>query len=156
ARTPQLNGVAERSVRWIKDQARTLMSHAGLPARFWYRAALHAAYVWNRTAVAKATGMTPFEAMYGKKPSAQHWGVFGCDASCHVPRELRGATLRPKMEECIYLGHDSRQNCAVVYLLRDRKIAMTRDVLCRGTSFAYAAALAAGGDEMRASFDEEE
>ena len=64
ARTQQLNGVAERGVRSSKDMARTMLLHAGTPGRYWWRAAHHAAYVWNRTAVATATGVTPFESMF--------------------------------------------------------------------------------------------
>ena len=143
ARTQQLNGVAERSVRTSKDTARTMMVHAGTPACYWHRAALHAAYVWNRTRVAKATGMTPFEAMFGRKPSAQHWGVFGCDAFCHVPK-LQRSTFSPKMEACIYLGHDHVQNCAIVHVLRTGKLMATRDVEYRETSFTHGAALGRG------------
>lgn len=156
ARTPQLNGVAENAVRWTKDATRTLMAHAGLPSRFWWRAAIHSVFVWNRTVVSSLTGATPFEAMYGKKPSAEHWGVFGCDADCHVPREQRGATLKPKMQPCVYLGHDSRQNCAVVYLVHARKVVMTRDVVYHCSSFTYAAAMEAGGDSSRALLDGEQ
>jgi hypothetical protein len=149
ARTQQLNGVAENAVHWTKDTMRTLMSHAGLPNRFWSRAAIHATFVWNRTQVSSLTGVTPFEAMFGRKPSAQHWGVFGCDAFYHVPREQRGASLAPKMEPCIYLGHDAVQNCAVVYVLRTQKRLLTRDVTYRSGSFAHGAALAAGDDSVQ-------
>ena len=143
ARTQQLNGVAERSVRTIKDIARTSMAHGGTQTRFWSYAAEHATYVWNRLEIADATGMTPFEAIYKRKPSAQHWGVFGCDAFCHVSKEQRGA-FEPKMEPCIYLGHDHVQNCAAVYVLSSRKVEKRRDVEYRETSFTTPLRLVAG------------
>lgn len=146
ARTQQLNGVAERAVRTVKDTTRALMLHAGMPLRFWHRAAQHSVYVWNRTRVAKSTGMTPFEAMYGRKPSVHHWGVFGCDAFLHVPKMQRGP-LTAKMEPCIYLGHDHTQNSALVYVIRTVKIIATRDVLYRETSFMHAHSLGRGGLE---------
>lgn len=154
ARTQQLNGVAERSVRTVKDIARTSMLHAGTPTRFWAHAAEHATYVWNRLEVAAATGVTPFEAMYQRKPSAQHWGIFGCDAYAHVPKEQRGA-FEPKMEACIYLGHDHVQNCAVVYVLHSRKVEKRRDLEYRDASFAHAAALRGGDDAVREMLDSE-
>src|SRR6185312_15888792 len=54
ARTQQLTGVAERSVRTIKDIARTSMAHGGTQTRFWPYAAEHATYVWNRLEIAQA------------------------------------------------------------------------------------------------------
>lgn len=152
ARTPQLNAVAERSVRTVKDIVRTTMLHGGTQTRFWAHAAEHATYVWNRLEIATATGVTPFEAMYQRKPSAQHWGVFGCDAYAHVPKERRGV-FEPKMEACIYLGHDHVQNCAVVYVLSSRKVEKRRDVEYRETSFAHAAALGRGDEAVREILD---
>ena len=147
ARTQQLNGVAERSVRASKDMARTMMLHSGAPMRFWYRAACHAAFVWNRTRVAEATGKTPFEAMWGRQPSARHWGVFGCDAFYHVPKAQRGP-FGAKMEPCIYLGHDHAQNCAFVYGLRSRKVVASRDLVYRLTKFTHGAALKEGDEAV--------
>ena len=66
--------------------------------------------------------------MYKRKPSAKHWGTFGCDAFVHVPKEQRSA-LAPKMEPCIYLGHCHTQDCALVYVLRMVKVIATRDVI---------------------------
>ena len=143
ARTQQLNGVAERGVRSSKDMARTMLLHAGTPGRYWWRAAHHAAYVWNRTAVATATGVTPFESMFGRKPSATSWGVFGCDAFCHVPKEQRQA-FGAKMQPCIYLGHDHVQNCAIVHVMATSKTIACRDVQYRESSFTHGASLAQG------------
>ena len=143
ARTQQLNGVAERSVRTNKEAARSMMLHAGTPTRFWYRAAMHATYLWNRTTVAPATGMTPFECVFKRKPSIRHWGVFGCDAFAHVPKEQRGA-FAAKMEPCIYLGHDPVQNSAVVYVLRTGKLISSRDLEYREQSFTHGVALGRG------------
>ena len=143
ARTQQLNGVAENAVRQIKDATRTLLLHANTPRRFWHYAANHATYVWNRTHVARLTKITPFESMFGNKPSVRHWGVFGQDAYYHIPKEQRTA-LGQKMDPCIYLGHSAIQNCALVYVLRTKKIIATRDVTYRVNKFKYGIALARG------------
>ena len=140
ARTQQLNGIAERNVRSTKDAVRTLLLHSGLPIRFWSHAARHSNYVWNRTHVAKATGVTPYETLYKKKPSARHWSVFGCDAFYHLPKVQRDVFER-KMEPCIYLGHDETQNCAIVLDCKDGKEVRTRDVEYREQSFTHATAL---------------
>jgi transposase InsO family protein len=140
ARTQQLNGVAENAVRSNKDAVRTLLAHGGVPVRFWDRAAKHATFIWNRAHVSQKTGMTPYESMYGKKPSAQSWGVFGCDSFAHVPKEQRSA-FDPKVEPCIYLGHDAVQNCAMVYILRTKKVVASRDLTYRNGSFSLCRSL---------------
>lgn len=143
AGTQQLNGVAERAVRTIKEAQRTFMLAGVIPERFWRRAACHAVFVWNRSAVVKRTGVTPIEAMTGRKPSAMHWGVFGCDSFYWIPKKQRGP-LAAKMEPCVYLGHDHAQNCAMVWSLSTNKLIVTRDVKYRLSSFTHAAALTRG------------
>jgi hypothetical protein len=143
ARTQQLNGVAENSVRVLKDGMRAMLVQSWAPMRLWAYAGQHGAYVWNRTHVSSTTGKTPYEMMYGKKPSMRSWGVWGCDAYYHVPKEQRDV-FAPKMDPCIYIGHDPVQNCPIVYVLRGDKIIRTRDVSFREDSFKHAAALTAG------------
>lgn len=149
ARTQQLNGLAENAVRSVKDGTRSMMIHSWAPNRFWSWASKHATFVWNRTHVSRHTGKTPCEVLYGRKPSAEHWGVFGCDAFFHVPKEQR-EVFAPKMDRCIYLGHDAVQNCGSVYVMRTRKIVQTRDLSFRPTSFTHCAALTAGEAQVEA------
>jgi len=143
ARSPQLNGIAERSVRSCKDAIRTLLAASRVPWRFWTYAASHATFLWNRTTICKRTGVTPYESLYGKPPSAKHWGIFGCNAWLHIPKEQR-SSLASKTEPCIYLGHSSTQNCASVYVLRTRKVIQSRDVTYRPESFTLARAVIKG------------
>ena len=147
AGTPQLNSIAERSVRSGKDAARTLLMHCGLPPRFGWRAVHHANYLWNRTNVAAATGVTPYEAMVKKKPSLESLGVFGCDVFYHVPKADRGV-LDAKMLPGIYLGHKHERDGAVVHDLRTGTEIITRDVKFHHLRFTHAAALRAGGAQL--------
>jgi hypothetical protein len=153
ARTQQLNGAAERSVRTFKDYERTMVQHAGAPLKLWGRAGWHAAYIWNRTHISTDTGMTPYEAMYGKKPSLRHINVWGCDAYCHVPKGQRGG-LDSKAEPCIYLGHNDAQNAAYVLPLSTRKVITTRDVTYRSGSFTFMHAIARGDDGVREALEQ--
>lgn len=145
--TPQLNSVAERQVRSSKDAARTLLLHAGLPARFWARAVCHAGFVWNRSNIAPETGVTPYEAVFKKKPSLEHLSVFGCDCYFHIPKEER-STFDAKMQPGIYLGQDNERSCAIVYDLRSGQEVSTRDVQFLDRRFTHAAALEAGGEQL--------
>ena len=69
-------------------------------------------------------------------------GVFGCDAFVHQDRTQRDTTFSPKAEPGIYLGHDSRQNCAVVRMLHTGKTVRVKDVLFREGSFTARASRA--------------
>ena len=146
--TPQLNGVSERHVRSSKDSARTLILEANLPVRFWHFAAIHAANVWNRTRVAAATDITPYEAMYGRPPSMQHVGAFGCDAFRHIPKQQR-SSWEPKVQPGVYLGHDWKQNCALVYDLASGRVLVSRDVAYREGKFRFADAVRKGAAAVR-------
>jgi hypothetical protein len=146
ARTAQLNGIAERSVRTLKDGTRTLLIQSGLPMSFWTEAMKHFVYVWNRTHIGKATGSTPYKSFYKRAPSIKHLHVFGCNTYCHVPKEQRSTTFSPRMQPGIYLGHDDVQNCAIVYLLESKKIIRSRDVDCRQTTFTHASAVFHGDE----------
>jgi transposase InsO family protein len=149
AKTQQLNGVAERVVRTGKDMERAMLLHAGLSAAAYYQfASRHAVFVWNRTYVSPQTGVTPFEAMYRRKPTMQHWAVFGCDCFYHVPKDER-KTYDAKMLPGIYLGHDLTHDCPTVQDVATGKLIYTRDVRFRQARFTHAAALQAGGHRVR-------
>ena len=91
-----------------------------------------------------ATGVTPLEAIRGKKPSVKYLGVFGADVWCHLPREKR-LTFQAKMEPGVYLGHDDAQNCPIVLLIRTGKVIRTKDVKYpKQPTFQHAAALRNG------------
>jgi len=151
ARSQQLNGAAERTVRTSKESASMMLQHCGAPNQLWSWAAGHAAFVWNRTHISAATRVTPYESLRGKKPSLMHLGgTWGCDAYCHVPKEQRAA-LEAKAEPCIYLGHNEAQNAAHVLLLSTRKVICSRDVKFRSDSFTFMKAFESGDASVRES-----
>jgi hypothetical protein len=138
ARAKELNGIAEKSVDTVKNHVRAMLLASGMPEQtWWWRAAAHHVYLWNRTHIGSATGVTPYEATLAREPSILHVGVFGCDAFVHMDRTQRDTTFSPKAEPGIYLGHDSVQNCPTVYMLRTGKTLKVKDVLFRESSFKH-------------------
>ena len=151
ARTQQLNGVAERGVRSMKEGTTTMLAHAGvsgpqsgLIGDLWVYACAHYTYVWNRTHIGSKTGVTPYEVIYGRQPSIRHVTVFGCDVFFHIDRSLREGAFGNKVEAGVYLGHSDTRHCAVVYVLRTGKIVFTRDIDYRETMFTHVAAMKRG------------
>lgn len=154
ARAKELNGVAEKSVDTVKNHVRTMLLAARVPDRMGWKYALqHHVYLWNRTHIGKATSKTPYEMMFKREPSIMHVGVFGCDAFVHMDRSQRETTFSPKGEPGIYLGHDSRVNCATVLMLHTGKILRVKDVIFREGSFSHMKAELKGDRESVASMD---
>ena len=154
ARAKELNGIAEKSVDTVKNHVRAMLLASGMPEQTWWaRAAAHHVYLWNRTHIGSATGVTPYEATIARKPSLIHVGVFGCDAFVHMDRTQRDTTFSPKAEPGIYLGHDSVQNCPTVYMLRTGKTLKVKDVLFREESFKHLKAMLGEHPDQVAALD---
>jgi hypothetical protein len=135
----QLNGMAENCVQLAKLGIRKLLRGCGLPdIPYWRYAARHFMFTWNRLMVSKYTGKTPYELLFGKKPTCERWGVFGCDVNYHVPKGERMTTFSRTMEPGIYLGHDPARNCPAVLCLATGKVIYTRDVRYLRHSFENA------------------
>lgn len=152
ATTPKWNGIAERAVRTVKEGGRTLLKQSGLPDwSFWYHAVCHFIYVWNRTYISKYTGITPYESFYKQKPSVNTVNVFGCDVFVWMNKIKRDhGTFASRGEPGVYLGHDSKQQCAIVWLLKTQKEIRTRSVQIgyRQSQFNYASAIKLGPDSI--------
>ncbi len=71
-KTPQQNGVAERFNCTLVEMTRCMLVGANLSHKLWAEALSTAAYLKNRSPARAITGMTPFEAYYGTKPSVNH------------------------------------------------------------------------------------
>ncbi|OMP12543.1 hypothetical protein COLO4_03052 [Corchorus olitorius] len=154
ARAKELNGVAEKSVDTVKNHVRTMLLAGRVPDHMGWKYALqHHVYLWNRTHIGKATSKTPYEMMFKREPSIMHVGVFGCDAYVHVDRSQRETTFSPKGEPGIYLGHDSRINCATVWMVHTGKILRVKDVIFREGSFTHIKAEVSGNRGSVASMD---
>lgn len=100
---PEQNGTAERKNRHLMEMARCMLIDGNLPNKYWGEAICTANYIQNRL-YTKATGTTPFERWYKKKPSLQHMHTFGSKVYAHVPKELR-RKLDSKARELIFVGY---------------------------------------------------
>ena len=76
ADSPSQNGGAEIYNNTLAVKVRTLLYGAGLPAKFWSAALVHAVYLHNQL-VYSAINKTPYEAWCGRKPDVSNLRMFG-------------------------------------------------------------------------------
>ena len=86
---------------------------ACLPQSWWQFSVEHTVHMYNRTPQRRLNWQTPYELLYGERPSIDHLRVFGCGAYVFIPAETRANKLAPKSELMIYLGNASGTNSFV-------------------------------------------
>jgi transposase InsO family protein len=135
-RTPEQNGLAERTNRSIIEKARSMLHGAELSQAFWEDAVRTAVYIKNRSPHRSLYKSTPQEKWTGVRPNLSHLRVFGCRALLHVPKEER-KKWDSKTKEYIFVGYSENKKS---YKFRDitypRKIVHGRDVIFKEENFS--------------------
>jgi len=126
--TPQHAGVAERRNRTIAERVRALLHASGLPKNLWAEAARHVVWLLNRTTTKAVEGMTPYEAVFGKKPNLgdlREWGE-----KVYVRLEKKGLKLGGRVREGRWLGVDEQSKGVRIYWPDTKSITVERNVSC--------------------------
>ena len=76
--TSQQNARVERKHRHILNVAHALRFHANVPIELWGECVLTAAYLINRTPTPLLNSKTPYEFLFGLKPSYDNLCIFSC------------------------------------------------------------------------------
>nr|GFC76573.1 putative ribonuclease H-like domain-containing protein [Tanacetum cinerariifolium]GFC79095.1 putative ribonuclease H-like domain-containing protein [Tanacetum cinerariifolium] len=77
ARSPQQNGVIERSNRTMIEAVHTMLIYTQAPLFLWEEAVATACFTQNRSIIRLRHGKTPYEFMRGKQPDLSFFHVFG-------------------------------------------------------------------------------
>uniref|UniRef100_A0AAG5DG86 Retrovirus-related Pol polyprotein from transposon TNT 1-94 n=1 Tax=Anopheles atroparvus TaxID=41427 RepID=A0AAG5DG86_ANOAO len=125
--SPQQNGVAERKNRHLQEMALCMMQDAKMDKKYWGEAVLTATYTQNRLP-SRTIGMSPFEKWYGRKPSYDHFRVFGCEAWAQIPKEKRGK-LDPKAKRLRFIGYCKQQKAYRLVDTDTDRVVISRDVV---------------------------
>jgi len=97
---PELHGHAENKNDIILTQMRCLLEEAGLKSIYWPYALQVAIYLINRTPLKALNFHTPFEVLYGKRPTMKNIRVFGSLAMAHILKEICAKVVKqPKSKE---------------------------------------------------------
>ncbi|MGZ8926642.1 MAG: reverse transcriptase domain-containing protein, partial [Nitrososphaeraceae archaeon] len=136
--TPQHNGKAERTMRTLSDIARSIMIHSNSPTILWSLAYDTAVFIYNRTHVTtiesqtKLINKTPYELVYGIKPSISYLKSFGCNVTFNNNDDKHKTKLDQRQYQGIMVGYDpnsdSRQTIYKILDYDTLTIIRSRDV----------------------------
>lgn len=106
--TPELNGIAENYWRTLFSIVRAMFFNTpNIPLHYWPDVVLYANDVLNSTLVVPVNNIlkTPYEWLYGRTPSLQHYRKLGEKHLVHMPSEkLNNSTFSERAEEMFFLG----------------------------------------------------
>jgi len=107
--TQHKNGVAERMIQTHNAMARAMMLDSQLLLSLWAEAINTANYLHARSPTSANKGVTPYEKLYGSKPTISHLRRFGCKAYRILPAARRHGKFASQAETVYILGyvHDS-------------------------------------------------
>ena len=118
------NGVPERAHYTLLDGIQALLSASGLPASLWGEALKHTVWIRNQSPTKALDGMTPYEALYGKKPSlkgAREWGSL-----CWVTKKT--SKVHERAEEGWWIGFDDLSKGHRIYWPTRRTISVEYNI----------------------------
>lgn len=101
---PQQNPIPEQGNRTTSEKARTMLTHASMPAYMWGAAVLSAVYLENRTISKACGGKTPFEVFTGEILLVGHIRIFRCATYRHLI-VVREGKIGPRAENLVLVGY---------------------------------------------------
>lgn len=126
AYTPQKNGVAERKNRTIMNMVRAVLSEKEVLKIFWADAVLWANHYLNRSPTSIVKDMTPEEAWSQRKPSVNHFRVFGCIGHVHIS-DVKRTKLDDKSVNCVLMGFSNELKGYKIIV--EKKMIISRNVI---------------------------
>ena len=93
-------------------------------------------YLINRTPSKILNGKTPYEVLFGVKPSYDHVKMFGCLCYAHLKSRSKDK-FAPRSRKCIFIGYPYGKKGWKVYDLETNEIVISRDVVFHKTIFPF-------------------
>lgn len=124
--TPQQNSKAEGSFKTMLRDTEALLKWAELPNIFWEDAWRFAIFCHNRILHGDSK-KTPYEILYGNKPSLAELRRFGCECFLIIPKSQR-RKLEPRTLRGIFLGFAPDHAAYLVYCPEKQRFYISRNV----------------------------
>lgn len=124
--SPEQNGAIERSMRTVKESARSMLLESGLDTKLWAEAVSTAVHVVNRVPSIHSS-KSPYEMITGNMPELGNLRIFGSKAYVHV-RDQGRKTWQPKAEVMRLVGYNYGSRSYRLYDPKSHKLKISRDV----------------------------
>jgi hypothetical protein len=128
ADTPAQNPNAERAGRIIVERGRALRISSGLPKELANELVVTAAMLLNVTPTESLGWDTPYQRVFGRKPSVAHMAPIGCRAYVLNRKVKRGDKLESRTMIGYLVGYDST-NIFRIWIPSKERVMRTRDVV---------------------------
>lgn len=106
------------------EATHSLLLDSGVPDIYWPEGLKTVLYILNRTPKRKCAH-SPHEQAFGRRPSIEHFRVFGCAAYSYEPNP--SDKLAPRAEKCVLIGDDHNQSYRLLHPWKGT-VARRRDV----------------------------
>ncbi|WCJ34767.1 Retrovirus-related Pol polyprotein from transposon TNT 1-94 [Euphorbia peplus] len=126
--SPQQNGVVERRNRTVVAMGRSMLKERKVLPQMWGEAIRHAVYVLNRLPTRSLSGMTPYEAWFGKKPYVDYLRVFGCIAHMKIP-SVHVRKLDDRSKQVVHFGREPGTKAYRLYDPSTGTVHVSRDIV---------------------------
>jgi hypothetical protein len=125
--TPSQNGVAERKNRTISEAVRSVLAdNHDLDPKFWPQLAVSCTHIQNMVIHSKS-GKTPYEMLYGRKPTVNYFRPLGCRV--HVLKDGHLTKLETQREPAIFLGYEPNRRGYKIWNLSKGEFQVSRNVV---------------------------
>ena len=135
-KTPQQNGVAERTNRTLVEAVYSMLSDTKLPKRLWAEALSTAVYLRNRSPTVAVQGKTPFEAWTKEKPDVGHLKAFSFLCYAHFIKDER-QKFDAKARKCIMLAYGTKTKAYRLYDIEQERVIFNHDVVFNETRTGF-------------------
>jgi hypothetical protein len=126
----QQAGVAKWRNQTVAERIRTLLHSSGLPQYLWTEAACHAVWLLNHTTTKAGANMTPFEAVFNKKPNLKDVREFSDRVWVRVEK---GNKLGGRVREGRWLGLDEQSKGVCVWWPDTKTVTVERNCYYNNT-----------------------
>ena len=114
-RSPNMIPTAENTFWNLFAMVRAMLNDSGMPNIHWPKAIYQAAYILNRIP-GKKKGVSPFEALRGRKPELRHIKTFGCLAYGLKPTNDRTSKLGDVKQVGYHMGISQYQKGWILFI----------------------------------------
>lgn len=130
------NGSIERRHRHIVETGLSLLAQSSAPSKFWAEAFQTATFLINRMPTPILRNISPFQALFNKKPNYNFLRIFGCACWPNL-RPFNRYKMDMRSQLCVFIGYSLNHKGYNCLHLPTGRIYVSRDVRFNENHFPF-------------------